>query len=69
MKSPDPCNSELEQNKVTGRHRNLSQGVADFSKISKRKFHADPKPFQIPDSYDPWKLQRGSEVQGKFRKT
>lgn len=35
-RSPDPLSSELDQNRATGRHRNLSQGVPDLSKMTKR---------------------------------
>ena len=31
--------------------------------MSIRKFHAPPKCFKIPDSYDPWKIKRASEQQ------
>lgn len=37
--------------------------------MSKRKFHAPPKPFQMPDSYDPWRVKHASELQSKYRKT
>lgn len=37
--------NELDLNKATGKHRNLSQGVPDLSKMAQRKFHAPPKPF------------------------
>ncbi|TNV81186.1 hypothetical protein FGO68_gene4482 [Halteria grandinella] len=69
LRSPDPLSQEFDQNKATGRHRNLSQGIPDLSKMSIRKFHAPPKPFKIPDSYDPWRIKNASELQSKFKKT
>lgn len=40
LKSPDPCKNEKEENKATGKHRNLSMGVPEFEKMAQRKFHA-----------------------------
>ena len=37
--------------------------------MSKRKFHADPKPFMIPDTYDYYRLMRGNDAISKFKKT
>ena len=68
QQSPDPCRNELEENKATGKHRNLSGGVPEFGKMALRKFHAPPKPFMIPDSYDYYRLQRGNEAISKFKK-
>ena len=56
VRSPDPCNNELEENKATGKHRNLQNGVLEFGKMQIRKFHAAPKPFMMPDSYDYYRL-------------
>ena len=67
--SPDPMRNELEHTQVTGKHRILSIGIPDLSKMCERKFHSDPKSFQIPDSYDPWKIMKASEQESKFKKT
>ena len=40
LRSPDILRDELDYNNVTGKHRNLSHGVPDLSKMTKRKFHA-----------------------------
>ena len=43
--------------------------MPDLSKMSKRKFHSSPKPFKMPESYDPWKIKHAAELQSGFRKT
>lgn len=69
LRSPDPVAKECDHNRATGKHRNLSQGVPDIAKMTERKFHAPPKPFKIPESYDPWRIKNGTDMESKFKKT
>jgi hypothetical protein len=36
--------------------------------MTKRREINIKKPFMIPESYDPWKLQKGLDAQSKFKK-
>ena len=56
LQSPDPCNNEQDFNQALGKLRNLSTGIPEFAKMTKRKELNMAKPFKIPESYDPWKL-------------
>jgi len=44
-RSPDPVKNEGEGNRAVGRLRNLSQGIQEFSKMSRRKELNPKKPF------------------------
>ena len=62
LQSPDPCKNEQEFNNALGKFRNLSTGIPDLSKMTKRKDIYNKKPFVIPEFYDPWKLSKGIDA-------
>lgn len=68
LASPDPLRNEIEHAQVTGKHKILSIGIPDLSKMCERKFYSNQKSFLMPDSYDPWKIMKAAEQQSKFKK-
>ena len=62
LQSIDPINNEHDFNNALGKFRNLSTGIPEFGKMTKRKELNIRKPFVIPEGYDPWKLSKGIEA-------
>ena len=62
LQSPDPCKNEYDLNQAIGKMRNLSNGIPEFSKMTKRQAMNNNTSFKIPEAYDPWKLSKGIDA-------